>query len=365
MKKYIPTKFALAVLPALVLAACSDGGTGLDDINSIVVTSGEEETVEAIVDITVPEEEPEQLLVGSCPLVGNLQSVELGENQCQISGTLLEGATLTSDIEWYLEGGFVIGSSETSARLTIDGGTVIRGDNVDATDYVLVYPGSSIEANGTASTPVYFLSDDDNVDGSGEWGGLFLRGFIGTDNEGAEQGDNLLDYVVVAEAGAASTVTVGGQTVTYSDNIVVNGVDETTRLTFVQSHNSARDGLHILNSTARMSWILVTGAERDGIWYRDFSGLIKDLMVIHNRDEDSSSGRSGIYASETIEGDSNPRIVNVSLIGRDSASVSAGANDNEFGILFADNTDQIRMANVLIANFRNGCFEVDSGANLD
>ena len=365
MKKYIPTKFALAVLPALVLAACSDGGTGLDDINSIVVTSGEEETVEAIVDITVPEEEPEQLLVGSCPLVGNLQSVELGENQCQISGTLLEGATLTSDIEWYLEGGFVIGSSETSARLTIDGGTVIRGDNVHATDYVLVYPGSSIEANGTASTPVYFLSDDDNVDGSGEWGGLFLRGFIGTDNEGAEQGDNLLDYVVVAEAGAASTVTVGGQTVTYSDNIVVNGVDETTRLTFVQSHNSARDGLHILNSTARMSWILVTGAERDGIWYRDFSGLIKDLMVIHNRDEDSSSGRSGIYASETIEGDSNPRIVNVSLIGRDSASVSAGANDNEFGILFADNTDQIRMANVLIANFRNGCFEVDSGANLD
>ena len=365
MKKYIPTKFALAVLPALVLAACSDGGTGLDDINSIVVTSGEEETVEAIVDITVPEEEPEQLLVGSCPLVGNLQSVELGENQCQISGTLLEGATLTSDIEWYLEGGFVIGSSETSARLTIDGGTVIRGDNVDATDYVLVYPGSSIEANGTASTPVYFLSDDDNVDGSGEWGGLFLRGFIGTDNEGAEQGDNLLDYVVVAEAGAASTVTVGGQTVTYSDNIVVNGVDETTRLTFVQSHNSARDGLHILNSTARMSWILVTGAERDGIWYRDFTGLIKDLMVIHNRDEDSSSGRSGIYASETIEGDSNPRIVNVSLIGRDSASVSAGANDNEFGILFADNTDQIRMANVLIANFRNGCFEVDSGANLD
>jgi len=365
MKNYLSTKFALAVLPALVLAACGDGGTGLDDINSIVVTSGEEETVEAIVDITVPEQEPEQLLVGSCPLVGNLQSSELGENQCQISGILLEEATLTSDIEWYLEGGFVIGSEESSARLTIEGGTVIRGDNVDATDYVLVYPGSSIEANGTSSTPVYFLSDDDNVDGSGEWGGLFLRGFIGTDNEGAEQGDNLLDYVVVAEAGASSTVTVGGQTTTYTDNIVVNGVDETTRLTFVQSHNSARDGLHILNSTARMSWILVTGAERDGIWYRDFSGLIKDLMVIHNRDADSTSGRSGIYASETAEGDSNPRIVNASLIGRDATSVSAGGNDNEFGILFADNTDQIRMANVLIANFRNGCFEVDSAANLD
>lgn len=360
MKKYLTTKFALAVLPALILAACGSGGNGSDDIDAIIETPIEE-VVEVPVDNTVPE----QLLIGSCPRVGNLQSFELGESQCQISGVLLEEANLTSDIDWYLEGGFVIGSGESSARLTIEGGTVIRGDNVDATDYVLVYPGSSIEANGTASSPVYFLSDDENVDGRGEWGGLFLRGFIGTDNEGSEQGVNLLDYVVVAEAGASSTVTVGGQITTYSDNIVVNGVDENTRLTFVQSHNSARDGLHILNSTARMSWILVTGAERDGIWYRDFSGLIKDLMVIHNRDADGSTGRSGIYASETTEGDSNPRIVNASLIGRDAASESAGDTDNEFGILFADNTDQIRMANVLIANFRNGCFEVDSAANLD
>jgi len=113
-----------------------------------------------------------------------------------------------------------------------------------------------------------------------------------------------------------------------------------------------------------MSWVLVTGAGRDGIWYRDFTGLIKDLMVIHNRDSDGSSGRSGIYASETADGNSNPRIVNATLVGRDSSSESAGDNDSEFGILFADNTDQIRMANVLIANFRNGCYEANDGADL-
>jgi len=32
--------------------------------------------------------------------------------------------------------------------------------------------------------------------------------------------------------------------------------------------------------------------------------------------------------------------------------------------LFADNTDQIRLANVLIANFTNGCFNVSDGADL-
>ena len=231
------------------------------------------------------------------------------------------------------------------------------------TDYVLVYPGSSLNANGTGANPVHFLSDDDNVDGSGEWGGVFLRGFNGLSAEGT-QGSNRLDYVVVAEAGAAVEVTIDAQTVTYSDNLVLNGVDNTTTLTFVQSHNSARDGLHILNGDPRLSWILATGSARDGIWYRDFNGLIKDLMVIHNRDIDGSTGRSGIYASETEEGDSNPRIVNATLVGRDSTSEGAGADDNEFGILFADNTDQIRMANVLIANFRNGCYEADTAADL-
>ena len=52
------------------------------------------------------------------------------------------------------------------------------------------------------------------------------------------------------------------------------------------------------------------------------------------------------------------------MVGRDSTSVIGDVDDNEFGILFADNTDQIRMGNVVIANFRNGCFEADDGADL-
>ena len=304
------------------------------------------------------------LAQGNCPIVGNLTPLEIGGNQCQISGELIADGTLSSDIEWFLEGGLVVGSEEISATLTIDAGTQIRGDNAGAVDYLLVYPGSSMFANGTSSNPIHFLSDDDNVDGSAEWGGVFLRGFNGTDRSDAQQGENLLDYVVIAEAGASSTITVAGREVTYTDNLVVNGVDETTRLTFVQSHNSARDGIHILNSNARMSWVLVTGAGRDGIWYRNFTGLIKDLMVIHNRDADGTSGRSGIYASETEAGNSNPRIVNATLVGRDSTSDSTGGSGSEFGILFADNTDQIRMGNVLIANFRNGCYVAESAADL-
>lgn len=307
--------------------------------------------------------------VSECPVgLGGASVVPLersgGRNVCEVSGTVSSDDTLTSNIDWQLEGRLQVGDNINVATLSIQAGTRILGDNVDAVDHLLVFPGSTLNALGTAARPVRFSSDDNGVEGSGEWGGLFVRGFIGLPNLSGTQGASLIDHVVVAEGGASVGVEIDGTNVSYADNIVLNGVDSSTRLTFVQSHNSARDGLHILNGDPRLAWILSTGAGRDGIWYRDFSGLIKDLMVIHNPDADGSTGRSGIYASETLDGNSNPRIVNATLVGRDGASTTAGADDNEFGILFADNTDQIRMANVLIANFRNGCYEADTAANL-
>ena len=365
MKRKFSFRSALVILAAVSISACSSND---DDDDSSTDIAGGTDDVETTDDVgTVDDDgtidQPGTLVAGSCPLIGNLQTLEIAPDECQISGVLTENAVLDAGRTWFLEGALQIGSPEVVATLNIDSGTQIRGDNADTTDYVLVYPGSTISANGTAADPVQFLSDDDNVDGSAEWGGVYLRGFNGLSEEGI-QGSNVLDYVVVAEAGAPVEVTIDTETVTYQDNLVLNGVDSTTTLTFVQSHNSARDGLHILNGDPRMAWILSTGAARDGIWYRDFSGLIKDLLVIHDVDADGSSGRSGIYASETEAGDSNPRIVNATLVGRDSTSEAAGVEDNEFGILFADNTDQIRLANVLIADFRNGCYVAESAADL-
>ena len=356
------TKIAIALSSTLLLAACGSSDSSSDDGIDVSVT--DDTAVEDIAQVD-PEVGTEAAAggPGACPIVGNLIPLELAAGQCQISGELTESGVLTADQTWFLEGSLQIGTPEIAATLNIEAGTQIRGDNQDVTDYVLVYPGSSLQANGTSANPVQFLSDDEGVDGRAEWGGVYLRGFNGL-SIGGTQGSNLLDYTVIAEAGAAVDVTIDSQTNTYTDNLVLNGVDSSTVLSFVQSHNSARDGLHILNGDPRMAWVLVTGAARDGIWYRDFTGLIKDLMVIHDRDSDGSLGRSGIYASETEAGNSNPRIVNATLVGRDSTSETAGDNDNEFGILFADNTDQIRMGNVLIANFRNGCYEADSGADL-
>lgn len=319
-------------------------------------------------DVPGDNNDDDQSPIANCPeRVGNLSPVTLGPQRCQLSGTLTESGALNEEVEWYLEGGLHVGDESHFVELNIEAGTHIYGDNEDDVDYVLVAPGSSIVAAGTAAEPVRFLSDDENFSGSGEWGGLYLLGYNDRPTEDGTQGANLLDYVVVSEAGALVEVAAGdGESATYQDNIVLSGVNDQTLLTFVQSHNSARDGFHIVNGNPRLSWILASASARDGIWYRDFNGLIKDLLVIHEQDPDGSVGRSGIYASESEEGNSNPRIVNATLIGRDQTIESGVDNDsaNEFGLLLADNTDQIRLANVLIFNFRNGCFEADEGADL-
>ena len=348
----IKQKFYFSAANFIIAAAL----IGCSDSSSVTNTPEEAAAADPVADPAPADPVSTQ---GDCPTVGNLVPVEVTAGQCTIGGVLDQDATLSADMIWFLEDRLQVGTTQFAASLTVEAGTQIRGSG---TDHLLVWPGSTILANGTSANPVQMLSDDEDVSGSGEWGGLFLRGYNGLPTLTGTQGANRLDYVVVAEAGASVSVDIDSTSVTYQDNIVLNGVDSTTTLTFVQSHFSARDGFHILNGDPRMSWLLSTAATRDGVWYRDFTGLIKDLMVIHNPDE----GRSGIYASETIAGDSNPRIVNATLVGRATTSVNATNDEaaSQVGILFADNTDQIRLANVLIANFTNGCFIANDGADL-
>ena len=125
---------------AVILSLSACGGDSLDNIQNdlangenvgINVSTNDDGGVVISIDDdgAVAEDDAGGLVPGACPLVGNLQSLELASNGCQISGVLTESATLTADRTWYLEGALQIGSAETAATLNIEGGTQIRGDN--------------------------------------------------------------------------------------------------------------------------------------------------------------------------------------------------------------------------------------------
>lgn len=307
-----------------------------------------------------------------CPAVGDLTVTETNTigvgMRCLIGGTLTQSATLPASSEWFIDGFIAVGDGNSSPELTIEPGTHVRGDrpSASAADYVYISPGASLTAIGSRSAPILFTSNDDNFDISDagdppEWGGLIIA-----DTAAATFGANQLEYVIVAEGGAEVTV----NNKTYSGNIVLDGLHDDTYLLFVQSHDSAMDGISLLSdeapNQARIGWLLVTGASRDGLSYDNYSGLVKNLLVIHrpNLFDESTGlgGRAGIFASGV---NSHPLFVNVSLIGRDTNSVaSITAQQREFGLVFDGGTEKIRIANMLIANFRNGCYEIAGGANL-
>lgn len=93
------------------------------------------------------------------------------------SGTM----TWTSDKEWILNGFVFVNSGQT---LTIEPGTVIKGkpgegENASA---LIVARGATIMAEGTASNPIIFTAEADDLNGSvtlldrGLWGGVILLG---------------------------------------------------------------------------------------------------------------------------------------------------------------------------------------------
>lgn len=312
---------------------------------------------------------------GGCPSVGDLSVVDLGgisgENRCQISGTLTVSAVLPNTAVWLIDGAVQVGDSASSPELFISKGTRIRGstDGINP-DYLYISAGASIDARGEVDSPIIFSSNDDidlNVAGGGKWGGIIIEDTV------AFNAENRLEYVVIAEGGAEVTI----NSKTYNSNLTLDGDHDNTILRYVQSHDARGDGIRLQGSngtqnTARMDWLLITGAGRDALSYQDFSGLVKDVLAINRVGQynpvELSGGRAGVYAAGAA---SQPLLTNLTLVGNDDESIAnPSATQREMGIIFADDTSingedlLIRLANSAIVNFRHGCYELESDADL-
>lgn len=306
---------------------------------------------------------------GDCPSVGDLvieDNSSFGIERCMISGTLTVNATLPAGFNWYLDGSLRVNGGAVNARLTIEKGVHIRGSIESLVpDFIYISDQGSLEAIGDADNPIIISSNnliDLNTAGGGHWGGLIIE------NSASASFPNRLEYVVVADGGAAFTL----DGIFYRSNITVLGDNANTTMRYVQSHDADGDGIRLeginAQNLSRMDWLLITGAGRDALSYDNFSGLVKDLLVVNRSDFYNNNtrrgGRAGIYAGGS---NSMPLFVNATLVGRDNDSTAPDSSDNnndEVGIIFASDITTVRLANVLIANYRNACYELKSGANL-
>ncbi|MDK2777683.1 MAG: hypothetical protein KYX62_08480 [Pseudomonadota bacterium] len=277
---------------------------------------------------------------------------------CTVTGTINEDYTFTSDYTWVLDDFVFVGvgnvtevSSDTDVAavkaagvtLTIEAGTDIRGTD----DGVLVVTrGSSIDAEGTASSPITFSSySDDDYDGLGEWGGVIIQGFApeygagntgvcygtGTtcnvEGEGGDEvglyGGNITDdnsgvlkYVRIAEAGyvAGPNNEINGLT--------LQGVGHGTDISYVQVHGSLDDGIEWFGGTVNVTNVVLTNNDDDDIDFDEgYQGNIQFAIIRKDPDATAPQGSNdprGIEANSSDEDyveDTNAAVANVLYVG--------------------------------------------------
>ncbi len=268
---------------------------------------------------------------------------EVAVTAVQLPASISADATLDSDVLYFLnsrvtvgngneemtatDGVLVSGDPLEEVILTIEAGTQIVG-NSDTFANLLITRGSQIMAMGTAAEPIVFSSDDTDIDGSGEWGGLILQGFGRTnlcmypeddgttapvacnfDGEGEsgfagghDNTDNsgVLNYVVVAEAGFEFSV---GNEI---NGISFLSVGSATEVDFIQVHNNADDGVEFYGGAVNVSHAVLTGNQDESIdWDEGYVGNIQFALVIQNQGSDhaieaDTLGNPGFLSAPTV-----------------------------------------------------------------
>ncbi|MEQ8935871.1 MAG: hypothetical protein RIE56_08785, partial [Amphiplicatus sp.] len=217
-------------------------------------------------------------------------------------------------------------------------------------DYLVVNRGSQIDAEGSASRPIIFTSENDlvrqndsdtsNDDGGSaisEWGGLVILGrapinrcITGTPGTvgceqivegvtnpeavygGATPNDNsgVLKYVQVRFAGFAINQ-LGNEL----NGITFAGVGDGTEVEYVQVHNNSDDGMEFFGGTVNLKHIVLTGNDDDSMdTDNGWNGEVQ-YLVIKQRDDGGDNGFEMSSAGNAVTPPTNPTIANFTLVG--------------------------------------------------
>ena len=205
-----------------------------------------------------------------------------------VSANITANTTWTANHTYKLSGQIYVTGNAT---LTIEPGTVILGDHTVVGACLLIAKGSKLIANGTASQPIVFTSD--NAPGArnkGDWGGVILLG------KGAY---NINNGVANVEglASSADTQYGGGLTPDNADN---SGSLKYVRIEFpgyVYALNTEINGLTMggVGSGTTIDYVQVSHSNDDAFEWFGGSVNCKHLVSFRNLDDDfdTDNGYSG------------------------------------------------------------------------
>lgn len=268
---------------------------------------------------------------GSCTYEEPIVPAPNPSNSITVSGNI------TSNTHWkknkivYLDGRVIV---EAGAELTIDPGTIIKGNvgvNTNASSLVIAR-GAKIHATGTATEPIIFTSAADNItqgqiaspnldpqQSRGLWGGVIILGAapISPASGTTEQIEGIPASVVEGNYGGANPTDNSGEfqycsirhggTVIGSGNeingLTLGGVGSGTQIDHVEVVGNVDDGIEFFGGTVNAT-DLVVWFQGDDAFDVDqaYAGTVTNLAYIAGADSDHGMEIDGPEGSQNATG---------------------------------------------------------------
>lgn len=257
----------------------------------------------------------------------------------EISGSITSNATWSVNKKYLLKGFVYV---ESGAKLTIEPGTIIKGDKTTK-GTLIVKPGGQIIAQGTQTSPIVFTSNQPAGSRNyGDWGGLIVlgKGFVNktpatiegeniTQFGGSENADNsgILKYVRIEFAGIAF------ETDKEINGLTLGGVGSGTQIDYVQVSYNGDDAYEWFGGNVNAKH-LVSYKNLDDDFDTDwgYSGRVQYALSIRDpkvADQCSCSDSNGFESDNDASGSTatpqtSAKFANVSIF------IGAGGADKKY-----------------------------------
>jgi hypothetical protein len=272
--------------------------------------------------------------------------------------TTTVNANITSNTTWasgsvvYLQGQVYV---KNNAVLTIQPGVIIRASKAVAGTGLFITKGSQLVANGTATAPIVFTSDQAaGARGLGDWGGIILMGKADNNNAG---GLNNIEGLAVS----ADTEYGGGTTPDDNDN---SGSLQYVRIEFggyVYQPNKEINGLTFgaIGRGTTVDFVQVSFANDDAFEWFGGSVNCKHLVAYRCLDDDFDTDNGYRGYVQFALGVRDPQFADNPTVSTSEAfesdnDASGSTNAPLTAAIFSNVTDIGPLRGVLTATYASG-----------
>ena len=259
-----------------------------------------------------------------------------------------------------------------SGKLTIQPGTVIKGENGSA---LTITKDATLDAQGTGAKPIVFTSNKTPAT-PGDWGGLVLLGkaplhVVGGTTAVEGFPVSFGDKIVYGGTNAAhdcgklkfARIEYAGFLLSPDNELnglTMGGCGSGTVIDFVQVHLGQDDGIEMFGGTASLSHIVITQPDDDGLdWDLGWSGKVQFAII----QQKTGRGDKGIEADSNRNDNellprSAPELWNITVVGANGA-----AADPQGGMHLRRGTAG-KINNAIVTGFTKFAVDVDGTSSV-